>query len=532
MKTLLFTILSMILLTPKPTSQVAVTKDGTQVQCIIDPTDIKIHTDPAFSSLVPVWQEFLDSGNMHFVLDGADSASKAVIDFSVDPVMDAEEYSLDMDNRHIKVRASSAAGAWWAMQTITQLMVGASKDADGKVVIPAYSIDDKPAFAYRGAHLDCCRHFFTKDEVKRFIDMMCIHKLNVFHWHLTDDQGWRMEIKKYPLLTEVGSIRRQTLVGHAHNRPEVYDGTPYGESMYYTQDDCREIVAYAAARQVRVIPEIEMPGHMVAALTAYPYLGCTGGPYEVWPKWGISDDVLCLGKETSYEFIEDVLSEVCEVFPDEYIHIGGDEAPVKRRVSCPHCQAKMKELGLEKEVQLQGHLIARAEKFLAARGCRLIGWDEILDAGISDKATVMSWRGSKGGIKAARMGNQVVMTPNSHFYLDYYQTTDPEANHEPLAIGGKLPLSKCYSFDPYDQLDDSQKQAIIGIQANTWTEYIATFDHVVHMDLPRFSALSEVCWNHKKDSYEVFFERMKASLLPVYDNFHYIYASYEFNRSE
>ena len=342
--------------------------------------------------------------------------------------------------------------------------------------------------------LDVCRHFFTVDEVKEALDIMALHKLNVFHWHLTDDQGWRIEIKKYPKLTEVGSVRSRTLIGRdpggEYDENCKFDETPYGG--YYTQDEIRDIVDYAAKRFITVIPEIEFPGHAVGALASYPWLGCTGEQYEVRQTWDIDDRVFCIGKETTFEFIEGVLEEVVGLFPSEYIHIGGDECPTVMWEKCPHCKARMKAEGLRRPRQLQNYATARVEKFLNARGRRLIGWDEILEGQAPSDAIVMSWRGSAGGIKAAKLGHDVIMTPNSHFYFDYYQS--PDADAEPFGIGGCVTIDKVYSFDPMADLTPGQQAHILGVQANLWTEYIASDDHLEYMLLPRLAALSEVQW--------------------------------------
>ena len=355
-------------------------------------------------------------------------------------------------------------------------------------------IADAPRFAYRGMHLDVARHFFSVDEVKRYIDVMAIHKLNTLHWHLTDDQGWRIEIKRYPELTAVGSIRKATVVRKEWG---TYDGTPYGG--FYTQDEIRDVVKYAADRGVTVIPEIDLPGHMLAALTAYPELGCTGGPYEVWGRWGVADDVLCPGREKTFEFLEGVLTEVMELFPSEYIHIGGDECPKVRWEKCPRCQAKIRQLGLKDDGEhtaehyLQSYVTDRIGKFLAQHGRRIIGWDEILEGRAPSDAVVMSWRGSEGGIAAAKLGHDVIMTPNSHFYFDYYQSLDTDA--EPFGIGGYIPTEQVYSYDPaFPELTPEQQKHILGVQANLWTEYVLSDEHLEYMLLPRLAALSEVQW--------------------------------------
>ncbi|MCQ2116114.1 MAG: beta-N-acetylhexosaminidase [Bacteroidales bacterium] len=453
------------------------------------------------------------------------NAKKAFVALEIDATLPEEAYTLEISAEGAKLCGGSVKGVWWGLQTLTQVLVQSAPS--GK--IGGLSIQDQPHFAYRGAMLDCCRHFYSVDEVKGWIDMIALHKLNTFHWHLTEDQGWRIEIKKYPLLTKVGSIRKRTVIG-LYKTSKEFDENPYGG--YYTQKQIKDIVAYAADRQITIIPEIEMPGHAVAALASYPYLGCTGGPYEVRQIWGISKETFCLGKESTYEFLQDVLDEVCELFPSEYIHIGGDEAPRDAWKACPVCQAKMKAEGLKNEAELQSYQLKRIEAYLNSKGRKVIGWDEILEGGVTPSATIMSWRGPKGGIAAAKQGNDVVMTPNSYFYLDYYQTKEREANGEPLAIGGHVNLRKCYAFDPYDQLTAEEGAHIKGVQANTWCEYICTMDHVEHMDLPRFAALSEVCWSESRGDYDEFVKRVQASLVPLYEYKGYVYAPYAFKGIE
>lgn len=452
------------------------------------------------------------------------------VSLSLDSSLSEEEYVMEVSQEGISIKGGSGKGVWWGLQSLTQILIQSASGAEpGEPLrLSGMYIQDKPHFAYRGAHLDCSRHFFTVEEVKKYIDIMSVHKLNTLHWHLTDDQGWRIEIKKYPLLTETGAVRRETKVGLYRDAEAGYDGTPYGDGLYYTQKEIKDIVRYAADRQITVIPEIEMPGHAVAALASYPWLGCVGKDYEVRTTWGISDDVFCIGKESTFGFLEDVLDEVAELFPSEYIHIGGDECPSVRWESCPDCQRRIREEGLAGERQLQGYLLNRIEKYLNAKGKKIVGWDEILEGGVTPTATVMSWRGPEGGITAAKQGNHVLMTPNNYFYLDYYQTADPEKNNEPLGIGGYVSLEKCYSFDPYDRLDENTRKYIRGIQANTWTEYICSFDHVQHMDLPRFTALSEVAWSERKSDYTEFLSRVTASMKPLYEYFGFIYAPYVF----
>jgi len=403
-----------------------------------------------------------------------------------------------VDGEGIEVRASQFPGFLYALQSLEQLLpaavYGTEPAPDAAWEVPCVKIADAPRFAYRGMHLDVARHFFSVDEVKRYIDVMAIHKLNTLHWHLTDDQGWRIEIKRYPELTAVGSIRKATVVRKEWG---TYDGTPYGG--FYTQDEIRDVVKYAADRGVTVIPEIDLPGHMLAALTAYPELGCTGGPYEVWGRWGVADDVLCPGREKTFEFLEGVLTEVMELFPSEYIHIGGDECPKVRWEKCPRCQAKIRQLGLKDDGEhtaehyLQSYVTDRIGKFLAQHGRRIIGWDEILEGRAPSDAVVMSWRGSEGGIAAAKLGHDVIMTPNSHFYFDYYQSLDTDA--EPFGIGGYIPMEQVYSYDPaFPELTPEQQKHILGVQANLWTEYVLSDEHLEYMLLPRLAALSEVQW--------------------------------------
>ena len=458
------------------------------------------------------------------------SAKKADVRLSVDKSLAEEQYRLTIDPKdRIVITGGSAKGVWWGLQSLSQILIeSASKAEGGQLKLAGLEIEDWPEFAYRGAMLDCCRHFIPFEDVKKYIDIMAYHKLNTFHWHLTEDQGWRIEIKKYPLLTEIGSKREDTLVNHLREKEEnrVYDGHPH--SGFYTQEQARELVAYAAARQITVIPEIEMPGHAEAALASYPYLGCRQTGYVTLPVWGIIPEVFCMGRESTFKFFEDVLDEICEIFPGEYIHIGGDECPRDRWKECPDCQRRMKEEGLTEVGQLQGYQLKRVEKYLNAKGRHIIGWDEILESGATPTATVMSWRGPQGGVKAAKMGNKVVMAPNNYFYLDYYQTADPEANKEPLGIGGYVSLEKCWSFDPFDQLTETEKSYIYGIQANTWTEYMRRIDRVQFMDLPRFCALSAVSWHKDAQTYPEFLAKVKDSMLKLYQYYGLIYAPYAF----
>ena len=457
--------------------------------------------------------------------------------FRYNPEIEKEGYRLDVSRKAAVAEVSSLNGVIYAIQTIKQMLpvevFGKVAAAEADWVLPCCVINDAPRFGYRGLHLDEARHFFGMDAVKRYIDIMEVHKLNTFHWHLTDDQGWRIEIMKYPKLTEVGSIRNKTIIGHIRTSKD-YDHTPYGEGMWYTQDQIREIIGYAAAKGITVIPEIDLPGHMLAAITAYPEYGCTGGPYEVWGDWGISDDVLCVGKEKTMKFLEDILTEVCELFPSEYVHIGGDECPKVRWEKCPHCQAKIRELGLKDddkhkaEHYLQSYVTARMEKFLASKGKKLIGWDEILEGEVAPNATIMSWRGEAGGLEAVRMGHDAIMTPNTYYYLDYYQTSD--ISNEPLGIGGYLPIEKCYSYEPSTkEMTEEELAHILGVQANLWTEYIGTEDHLQYMLLPRLAALSEVQWCQKdRKCWDRFYDSADE-FCGIYDIMGYRYATHIFD---
>ena len=405
------------------------------------------------------------------------------------PLARDESYTLTAGPSGIEIRAATHAGVFYGTRTLLQLLPGADAEA-GDWRVPGIEIRDRPRFTYRGLHLDVGRHFFEPEFIKRYIDLLSRHKLNVFHWHLTEDQGWRLEVERYPLLTEIGAWRRETIAGKNFS-PYVGDGTPHGG--YYTKDQVREIVEYAAERYVTVIPEIEMPGHSVAALAAYPELACTDGPFEVSTVWGVKEDIYC-PHERTFEFLEGVLTEVFEVFPSPYIHIGGDEAPKRRWEESPDAQRVIRREGLADELELQSWFIQRIERFLLANGRRLIGWDEILEGGLAPEATVMSWRGVGGGIEAAREGHDVIMTPTSHMYFDYYQGRDPEA--EPLAIGGYLPLEKVYAFEPVPpELSDTEARRVLGAQGNVWTEYIKTPGHAEYMAYPRALALSEVVWS-------------------------------------
>lgn len=434
-----------------------------------------------------------------------------------------EGYKMVIGKKTITIEASSEAGLFYAVQSLLQLIPTESKSKSIK--IKCSEINDYPRFAWRGLHLDVCRHFMPKEFVLKYLDYMALHKLNRFHFHLTEDQGWRIEIKKYPELTTVGSFRSETLVGHGA-KSSIFDGVPH--MGFYTQEDIKEIVRYAAERYITVVPEIEMPGHALAALASYPHLGCTGGPYKVATKWGVFDDVMCAGKESSFEFLENVLDEVIDLFPSELIHIGGDECPKTRWKECPLCQERIKSNGLKDEHELQSYFIGRIEKYLNSKGRQIIGWDEILEGGLAPNAAVMSWRGEKGGIEAAKMKHNVVMSPGSHCYFDHYQF-DPQT--EPLAIGGFTNLAKIYSYEPVPkELALEEQKYIMGAQANVWTEYIPNPEHAEYMVFPRVAALAEVVWSQKDKREYKDFKRRLDILVKLYDKMNINYCPLEFRQ--
>jgi hexosaminidase len=427
-----------------------------------------------------------------------------------------EGYRLTVTPAGITARAFAPAGLFYACQTLFQLLPPAIfREAPVQGVewtIPCVEIEDQPRFSWRGVMLDCCRHFLPKEFIKKLLDLAALHKMNSFHWHLTEDQGWRIEIKKYPKLTEVGAWRKQTLVGHDHGQPEsecVYDGIRHGG--FYTQDDIREVVAYARERFINVVPEIEMPGHSQAAVASYPELGNTGKPVEVVQRFGVISHVYNVNESTIL-FLQDVLSEVLELFPSPFIHVGGDECPKQEWRDSKQAQARKKELGLKDEDELQSYFIRRMDDFLTARGRRLIGWDEILEGGLAPNATVMSWRGEEGGILAANAGHDVVMAPTSYTYLDYMQSEDPAT--EPLGIGGFLPLERVYSYEPISsEFKPEARKHVLGVQGQLWAEYVPNPKHAEYMYFPRAAALAEVAWTPAEGKdYDSFLERLKTHL--------------------
>ena len=436
-------------------------------------------------------------------------AVKNVIALRIDPKISSREgYRITVTEKGIAIDGGGAQGVFYGIQTLRKaLPAGDGSD----VAFPAVVVEDAPRFAYRGMHLDVSRHFFGEDFVKRYIDMLALHHINIFHFHISDDQGWRVEIKKYPRLTEVGAWRQRTVIGRNMG---IYEWKRYGG--YFTQEQIRGIVEYARQRYITVIPEIDMPGHMEAALASYPELGCTGGPYEVEPNWGVFDDILCAGRERTFEFVEGVLDEIMQLFPSEYIHIGGDEAPRTRWKVCADCQRRISQEGLQgegkrsAEDRLQGYFMKRVERYLNSKGRKAIGWDELLDCGVNTSTTIMSWRGVEGGLAASEKGHDVIMVPTSHFYFDYYQTKEDYWN-KPLLIGGYVPLEKVYSFEPCPAtLSASAQSHIIGLQANLWTEYTYAEEMAEYQVLPRMGALCELQWTQpEKKNYSEYKERQQ-----------------------
>ncbi|MBB3971140.1 beta-N-acetylhexosaminidase [Mucilaginibacter phyllosphaerae] len=419
-------------------------------------------------------------------------------------VSQREGYHLVIHTHQITLSGHDEAGLFYGLQTLTQLIKPGAKS---NISLRGCDITDYPRFAYRGMHLDVSRHMFTVTAIKKWLTALAAYKINTFHWHLTDDQGWRIEIKKYPLLQSIAAYRSQTLIGHKREWPHLFDGKKYGG--FYSQDDIKDMIQYAAKLHITIIPEIEMPGHAMAALAAYPSLGCTGGPYQTATYWGVFDDVYCAGNEATFTFLEGVLDEVATLFPSKYIHIGGDECPKSRWKACPKCQQRIKDEHLADESQLQSYFIKRISNYLASYNKKIIGWDEILEGGLTPGATVMSWTGEHGGIESAKQGHNVIMTPEKQVYLDYYQSLYPQ---DSIAAGGYTPLNKIYKYDPVPQvLTAGQAQYIIGVQANVWTEYMPNTQKAEYMMFPRILALAEIAWSPKKQrNLKSFLRRIRA----------------------
>lgn len=448
-----------------------------------------------------------------FQIELVSSAAKGDIVFSIDKrdsLLGDEGYRLTIDNNKVKIIGKTASGLFYGVQTLLQLFppeVFRRSRVDRKWQIPCLQIFDRPRFRWRGSHLDVGRHFLPKEYLFKHVDLMAMHKLNRFHLHLTEDQGWRIQIKRYPKLTRIGAWRKDTMLKY---NPPVYSGKPHGG--YYTQEDLKELVRYAEERNITVIPEIEMPGHSQAAIAAYPELGNTGKQLDVAVRWGVIEHIFNV-EESTFEFLENVLLEVMEVFQGPYIHIGGDEVPKKEWKESERVQKRMKELGIPNEEELQSYFIKRIGAFIESHGKRFIGWDEILEGGLAPGAIVMSWRGTEGGIAAAKMGHDVIMAPTSHTYFDYYQSKNIEK--EPHAIGGYLPLELVYSYEPIPtELNELEAKRILGAQAQLWTEYMPNAKHVEYMAYPRLCALSEVTWSAKENrNYAQFIERLKTHLV-------------------
>lgn len=467
----------------------------------VTPATVIRWNDAEVAPCTNILNDFLDSFFNFRLKDKKSAKTGKGINLVVDRQFEKEQYQLTITDDAVTIKGSPS-GVFYGVQTLLQLM-----PAEGETVqLPQLEIEDRPRFGYRGAMLDAGRYFFTVGATKRFIDLMAYYKLNVLHWHLTEDGGWRVEIKKYPKLTEIGAWRRGTQTNRSN---DAFDRLPHGG--YYTQEQIRDIVRYAAERQVTIIPEIDMPGHMLAALAAYPQLSCTGGPFKVLEMWGIQKDILCAGNEEVYRFVEDVLDELIDLFPSEIIHVGGDEAPKDRWKACPKCQAKIKQENLKDVHELQSYYIKRVAAYLESKGRKLIGWEEIMEGGLAPNAMVMSWRGEKGGIEATDMKHEVVMTPTTYLYLDYYQGK-PDA--EPYNIGGNLPLSKVYGYEPMsDQIPVENRKYVIGVQGNIWMEYIHSESKLDYMAFPRLIALAETGWSEKGKDYENFTGRLQSNLL-------------------
>ncbi|WP_412985442.1 beta-N-acetylhexosaminidase [Pontimicrobium sp. IMCC45349] len=452
--------------------------------------NVYLEFDNTFSISANFLKNYIENGSS---IKLNNNKSEKTIKFTKDEsITNPEAYKLEINRTKIEIKASSDQGAFYAVQSIRQLLSYEFENGSYKLnitKIPCLTIEDAPQFKYRGMHLDVGRHMYSVEFIKKYIDALAMLKMNTFHWHLTEDQGWRIEIKKYPKLQEIAAYRSETLIGHYSDQPHQFDGKRYGG--FYTQEEVKDIVAYAQERHVTVIPEIELPGHSQAAIAAYPGLGCTGKQIEAATKWGVFEDIYC-SKESTFEFLEDVLDEVLELFPSKYIHIGGDEAPKSRWKHCDDCQKLIKQKGLKDEHELQSYFISRIETYLNNKGRQIIGWDEILEGGLAPNATVMSWRGMNGAVEAAKQNHNVIMTPTSHCYFDYYQS---ENESEPTAIGGFLPLEKVYSFNPIpEELTIEESKHVLGVQGNIWTEYMPNEKHVEYMMFPRVLAMSEVGW--------------------------------------
>ena len=469
---------------------------------------------PEFKTAANFLKVYLEKGAGIDIVSSNKAAASIVM--VKDTLLQKEGYTLRISKQQITIKASDGAGAFYAVQSLRQILPPVLELPNPSLIdtisIACMEIKDAPMFSYRGMHLDVSRHYFPKEFIKQYIAWLAALKINTFHWHLTDDQGWRIEIKQYPDLTRKGAYRKETLIGHYNDTPQRFDGKPYGG--FYTQQEVKEIVAFAKDHHVTIIPEIELPGHAQAAISAYPSLGCTSQQVPVATKWGVFENIYCPKPET-FTFLKNTLDEVMELFPGQYIHIGGDEAPKTKWKKCTHCQQLIKEQKLEDAHGLQSYFITEIEKHINAKGKKIIGWDEILEGGLAPNATVMSWRGTQGAIDAARQGHDVILTPTSHTYFDYYQATYEQ---EPTAIGGYLPLKKVFGFNPIPQVLQNTDAAshVLGAQGNVWTEYMATKEQVEYMVFPRIVAMSEVVWSgaakNIEEDYTNFLSRLEQYL--------------------
>ncbi|MFD2822245.1 beta-N-acetylhexosaminidase [Lacinutrix iliipiscaria] len=495
---------------PKPSILPQIIPEPTVIEVVASDFVLNDNTEIKASDDFKVSSDFLKA----YVSNGSairlkDHSGFNTISFEKDEkILNSEAYKLNISENEIIISASTDQGAFYAVQSLRQLFPASFENGtfqENQVAIKGLSIEDEPQFNYRGMHLDVGRHMFSVDFIKKYIDALAMLKINTFHWHLTEDQGWRIEIKKYPKLQDIAAFRNETLIGHYSDQPHQFDGKKYGG--YYTQEDIKEIVAYAQDRFVTIIPEIELPGHSQAAIAAYPELGCTGEKVEVATLWGVFEEVYC-PKEETFKFLEDVLDEVIALFPSTYIHIGGDEAPKTHWKACEACQKRIKSEGLKDEHELQSYFISRIENYLNSKGRQIIGWDEILEGGLAPNATVMSWRGTKGAVEAAKQKHNVIITPTSHSYFNYYQSTNAD---EPLAIGGFLPLDKVYNFNVIPkELNKDEQKFVLGAQGNLWTEYIKTSEIAEYMAFPRVIAMSEVVWSKQENkNYEDFVSRLE-----------------------
>lgn len=467
----------------------------------ISPRTVLEFSNNEDSASVEMFNHFLHEFSGFRLQSDVSPATTHRIRLQRDNAMEPESYRMNVGRKVITIRGSKA-GILYGLQTLQQVIVN-----HYSLDIPCMTVNDSPRFPYRGMMLDVARYFYPVSDIKVLLDQMARYKLNTFHWHLTEDYGWRVEIKKYPELTRKGAWRKST---QTNKEPRRHNNVPHGG--YYTQEEIREVVAYAAERNITVIPEIEMPGHSMAALAVFPHLSCTGGPFEIPVNWGIKEDIFCAGNEEVYTFLENVLNEIIDLFPSEYIHIGGDEAPKKRWKECPRCQRVIQREQLKNENELQGYFVSRIAEFLDKKGKKIIGWDEILEAGeIPGNAVVMSWRGTKGGVEAAKKGYDVIMAPNNLYYLDRYQTAD--ISTEPHSIGGFVPLDSTYLFEPTQNIPDGQHHFVTGVQANLWMEYIHSMDLIEYMLYPRLLAVAEAGWAPgKKKNYSLFLDKMSHHL--------------------